>query len=395
MAGAGLEDIVAGQTSISTIDGKRGVLTYRGISIHEMADNSSFEETVFLLWYGRLPQAKELESFRNALSREMILEPQVAAWLKSLPANANPMSLLRTGVSLLGLADAEEGASVTPEAYKEGFLYMGQLTPGAPGYGRDHAQSRKAIRLMGRMTALVPAIQRVMKGQPFVDPAPGKSVAFNFLRCLTGQDPDAANEKIFDKCLILHADHEFNASTFTARVACATLSDLHSCIVAAIGALKGPLHGGANTEVMHMLLEVGDPAKAKAWVKDALEKKKKIMGFGHRMYKTEDPRATHLRRMSESLCAKVGKPQWFQMSQLIEEAMWELKAIKPNVDFYSASTYYCMDIDPEMFTPIFALSRLSGWTAHVFEQQANNRLIRPVGDWVGPQEAHWMPMEQR
>jgi citrate synthase len=395
MAVTGLEDIVAGQTSVSTIDGKRGVLTYRGISIHEMADNSSFEETVFLLWYGFLPHAKELDTFKEAIGRETLLDPKVAAWLKALPADANPMSLLRTGVSLLGLADPDEGCSVTAEPWKDGFRYMGQLTPGAPGYGRDHPSARKAIRLLGRMTALVPAIQRVMKGQAFVEPARGKSIAFNFLRCLTGQDPDAANEAIFDKCLILHADHEFNASTFTARVAASTLSDLHSAVVSAIGALKGPLHGGANTEVMHMLLEVGSPDKATAWVKDALEKKKKIMGFGHRMYKTEDPRATHLRRMSESLCAKVGKPEWYEMSRLIEEAMWELKAIKPNVDFYSASTYYCMGIDPEMFTPIFALSRLSGWTAHVLEQQANNRLIRPVGDYVGPQEAHWTPMESR
>ena len=395
MAVTGLEDIVAGQTSVSTIDGKRGVLTYRGISIHEMADNSSFEETIFLLWYGHLPQAKELESFKHTVAQETILEPQVATWLKSLPKTANPMSLLRTGVSLLGLADADEGCSVSPEAWKDGFRYMGQLTPGAAGYGRDHAAARKAIRLMGRMTALVPAIQRVMQGKELVTPAPGRSIAFNFLRCLSGTDPDAASEGMFDKCLILHADHEFNASTFTARVAASTLSDLHSAVVAAIGALKGPLHGGANTEVMHMLLEVGEPAKAKAWVKDALEKKKKIMGFGHRMYKTEDPRATHLRRMSESLCTKVGKPQWYEMSKLIEEAMWELKAIKPNVDFYSASTYYCMGIDPEMFTPIFALSRLSGWTAHVLEQQAHNRLIRPVGEYVGPQEAHWVAMDQR
>jgi citrate synthase len=395
MAVTGLEDIVAGQTSVSTIDGKRGVLTYRGISIHEMADNSSFEETVFLLWYGFLPQEKELNTFKEALGRETLLDPKVATWLKTLPADANPMSLLRTAVSLLGLVDSDEGCSVNPEPWKDGFRYMGQLTPGAPGFGRDHPAARKAIRLLGRMTCLVPAIQRVMKGQDFVAPVPGKSIAFNFLRCLTGTDPDAANEAIFDKCLILHADHEFNASTFTARVAASTLSDLHSAVVSAIGALKGPLHGGANTEVMHMLLEVKTPANAKAWVKDALEKKRKIMGFGHRMYKTEDPRATHLRRMSESLCAKVGKPEWYEMSKLIEEAMWELKAIKPNVDFYSASTYYCMGIDPDMFTPIFALSRLSGWTAHVLEQQAHNRLIRPVGEYMGPQEAHWTPMESR
>jgi citrate synthase len=395
MAGAGLEDIVAGQTSISTIDGRRGVLTYRGISIHEMAENSSFEETVFLLWYGRLPKATELEDFKNQLSRETVLEPKVADWLRSLPKDANPMSLLRTGVSLLGLADDEEGASVTPEPWKEGFRYMGQLVPGAPGYGRDHPQSRKAIRLMGRLTALVPALQRAVRNQPFIEPSPRASIAFNFLRCLNGKDPDESSEKIFDTCLILHADHEFNASTFTARVACATLSDLHSCIVAAIGALKGPLHGGANTEVMHMLHEVKDPANAKAWVREALEKKRKIPGFGHRMYKTEDPRATHLRRMSESLCAKEGQPHWYEMSRLIEEAMWELKAIKPNVDFYSASTYYCMGIDPAMYTPIFALSRLSGWTAHIFEQQSHNRLIRPVGEYVGPQEDHWAPMEER
>jgi citrate synthase len=387
--------MVAGQTSISTIDGKRGVLTYRGISIHEMADHSSFEETVFLLWYGRLPKAAELDAFKQAIGRESILEPKVAAWLKTLPPEANPMSLLRTGVSLLGLVDPEEGASVSPEAYREGQKFMGQLTPNAPGFGPEHPASRKAIRTLGRMTTLVAAIQRVMRKQDFIEANPTKGVAFNFLRCLNGTDPDHASEAIFDKCLILHADHEFNASTFTARVACATLSDLHSCVVAAIGALKGPLHGGANTEVMHMLLEIKTPANAKAWVKDALEKKKKIMGFGHRMYKTEDPRATHLRRMSESLCTKVGKPELYEMSRLVEEAMWELKAIKPNVDFYSASTYMCMGIDPEMFTPIFALSRLSGWTAHIYEQQSNNRLMRPVGEWVGANEAHWVEMDQR
>lgn len=395
MAGAGLEDIVAGQTSISTIDGKRGVLTYRGISIHEMADHSSFEECTFLLWYGRLPKAAELAAFKDAIANETLLDAQVEAWLKTLPANANPMSLLRTGVSLLGLANPEEGASVIPEPYVEGQKFMGQLTPGAPGFGPEHPNSRKAIRLLGRMTALVPAIQRIMKKQPFVQPEKGKSVAYNFLLCLTGTAPDAGTEKDFDKCLILHADHEFNASTFTARVAAATLSDMYSAVVAAIGALKGPLHGGANTEVMKMLLEVGSPDKAKAWVKDALEKKRKIMGFGHRMYKTEDPRATHLRRMSERLCTKAGKPEWYEMSRLIEEAMWELKAIKPNVDFYSASTYYCIGIDLEMYTPIFALSRVTGWVAHIMEQQAHNRLIRPVGEWMGPEEAHWTPMDQR
>lgn len=395
MAGAGLEDIIAGQTSISTIDGKKGVLTYRGISIHEMADNSTFEETVFMLWYGRLPKAAELEAFRDALAKETVLDPKVAAWLKSLPKDANPMSLLRTGVSLLGLVDSEESASNNVEAYREGELFMGQTLRGAAGFGPQHPNSKKAIRLLGRMTTLVAAIQRIMKGQEFVEPIAGKSIAFNFLRCLNGKDPDVETEKVFDKCLILHADHEFNASTFTARVAAGTLSDLHSSVVAAIGALKGPLHGGANTEVMKMLLEVKDPSKAGEWLKDALAQKKKVMGFGHRMYKTEDPRATHLRRMSEMLCKKTGQEQWYQMSVTIEKGMLELKNIHPNVDFYSASTYYCMGIDLEMYTPIFALSRVSGWTAHILEQLGNNRLIRPVGEWVGATDAHWVAIDKR
>jgi len=259
----------------------------------------------------------------------------------------------------------------------------------------DHIDVQKSIRLTGQMGPLVAAIQRLMKGQPFVEPKPGKSIAFNFLRCMTGKDPDLQTEKMFDKCLVLHADHEFNASTFTARVAAGTLTDPHSAVVAAIGALKGPLHGGANTAVAKMLLEIKDPKIAKEWVKDGLEKKKKIMGFGHRMYKTEDPRATHLRKMSEELCKKTDHEFMYLLSREVEAAMLEYKNIYPNVDFYSASVYFCMGIDLELYTPIFALSRVSGWLAHILEQLANNRLIRPEGEYVGPVNVEYIPIDKR
>ncbi len=394
-SGEGLEDIVAGKSAISTIDGKRGVLTYRGISIHDLADHSTFEETVYLLWYGRLPKAVELRNFCEQAWAEVRLPKDVVAQLHSLPDDANPMSLLRTGVSLLGLSDPEEGGSNAPEQPAPGVNLIGQLGPEAPGFGPNHPNSKKAVRLLGQMAALVAAIQRLQKHQDLVAPRPGKSIAYNFLLMLTGKEPDEEATRIFDTCLILHADHEFNASTFTARVAAGTLSDLHSAIVAAVCALKGPLHGGANTAVMKMLMEVQDPARAQDWVKDALDKKKKIMGFGHRMYKGEDPRATHLRKMSESLCAKVGRPDLYELSKNIETAMFALKQIKPNVDFYSASVYYSLGIDPELYTPIFAMSRVSGWIAHVLEQLANNRLIRPVADYVGRQDVPYAPLAQR
>jgi len=395
MAGEGLEDIVAGKSAISTIDGKRGVLTYRGISIHDLADFSTFEETAFLLLFGRLPKAVELRRFSDQVSKEIFLPKQVEAWLKTLPSEANPMSLLRTGVSLLGLVDPDENGSANTEQPAPGVSIIGQLSAAEPGFGPSTPNYRKAVRLLGQMPALVAAIQRHKKNLPFVEPIKGRSIAFTFLWMLNGVEPDDESVKIFDQCLVLHADHEFNASTFAARVTAGTLSDLHSAVVTAIGALKGSLHGGANTEVMQMLREISDPAQAKEWVKDALAKKKKIMGFGHRMYKTEDPRATHLRRMSEYLCKKVGQAEWFEVSRSIEEAMLELKNIRPNVDFYSASTYYCLGIDPEIYTPIFAISRMSGWAAHILEQQANNRLIRPSAEYVGIENQAYTPMNQR
>ncbi len=396
MAVAGLEGIIAGQTAISTIDGKRGVLTYRGLSIHDVADHSSYEETVFLLWFGRLPRKAELEDFQNRLWSQVALPAETADLIKQMPGEANPMSLLQAAVSALALTErrvSEDIKSEVPASATD--LLVGQLKSDGPGFAMSNPLVQKAIRLTAQMAPLVAAIQRVMKGLPLVEPVPGKGIAFNFLRCMTGSDPDQALEKMFDKCLILHADHEFNASTFTARVAAGTLTDPHSAVVAAIGALKGPLHGGANTAVAKMLLEIKDPAIAKAWVKDGLEKKKKIMGFGHRMYKTEDPRATHLRRMSEELCKKTGKEYLYLLSREVEAAMLEYKNIYPNVDFYSASVYYCMGIDLELYTPIFALSRVSGWLAHILEQLANNRLIRPEGEYVGPQNVVYRPIEDR
>ena len=308
------------------------------------------------------------------------------------------MSLLRTGVSLLGVYNPDEKAEIKADKGADGEAMMGQLDPGnpeSPGFNNENPQVKKAIKLIGRLVCISAACQRVIKGQDLVEPKPGKSLAFNFLRCLNGEDPDEETEKGFDKCLILHADHEFNASTFTTRVISATLSDIHSAIVGGIGALKGPLHGGANTAVAKMLLEIKDPAKGKEWVKNALENKVKIMGFGHRMYRTEDPRATHLRKMSEQLCAKTGRPEMYELSKNIEEAMMEIKNINPNVDFYSASVYYCMGIDPEMYTPIFALSRTVGWLSHILEQQANNRLIRPVAEWVGGENVSYVPIGDR
>jgi citrate synthase len=394
MAGAGLEGIVAGQTSISTIDGKRGVLTYRGMSIHDVADHCSFEECTYLLWFGRLPKKAELDAFQKQLWAATALPAETAALMKQLPADANPMSILQAAVAALALSERKtsENNDASPA---NGQPMMGQLKSDTPGFGMDHPNVQKSIRLTAQMAPLVAAIQRVMKGQPFVEPTPGRSIAFNFLRCMTGKDPDAQTEKMFDKCLVLHADHEFNASTFTARVAAGTLTDPHSAVVAAIGALKGPLHGGANTAVAKMLLEIKDPKIAKEWVKDGLEKKKKIMGFGHRMYKTEDPRATHLRKMSEELCKKTDHEFMYLLSREVEAAMLEQKHIYPNVDFYSASVYFCMGIDLELYTPIFALSRVTGWLAHILEQLANNRLIRPEGEYVGPVDVPWVPIENR
>ncbi len=369
----GLEGVVAATSSICYIDGERGILAYRGIDIHDLADHSTFEETCYLLWNGRLPKPQELEQCRKDLASERKLDPAIIRMLRQFPQNAPPMEVLRTTVSALSLYDPDEK-------------------------NNDHeANVRKSRRLTSQIAMIVAAFDRIRKGKEVVSPDPALSHAANFLLMLNGEKPSPTAERALDIALILHADHELNASTFAARVTAATLSDMHSAITSAIGALKGPLHGGANEEVMKMLFAIDkanqDPL---LHVKGMLAQKMKVPGMGHRVYHTEDPRATHLRKMSHDLSISSGKAKWFDMSQKIEEYVKREKKLNANVDFYSASTYTTLGIDIDLFTPIFAVSRISGWTAHVIEQLDDNRLIRPRADYVGPQyPARYLPLNER
>ncbi len=369
----GLEGVVATTSKICYIDGDQGVLAYRGIDIHELADHSTFEETCYLLWHGKLPTEKELKELHSRLAAERKLDPAIIDFLRSVPKGSAPMDVLRTAVSALGLYDPEEK-------------------------NNDHAANvSKAIRLTSQIAMIVAAYDRLRKGKNVVDPDRSLSHSANFLLLLNGQPPSKTAESALDVALILHADHELNASTFAARVTAATLSDMHSGITSAIGALKGPLHGGANEAVFHILEKIdaagADPV---AYVRDMLANKKKISGFGHRVYHTEDPRATHLRKMSEDLCKSSGEPKWYEMSRKIELFVKAEKKLNANVDFYSASTYHVLGIDVDLFTPIFAVSRISGWSAHVIEQLDDNRLIRPRADYIGPSyPQHWVPINQR
>jgi citrate synthase len=369
----GLEGVVATTSKICYIDGDNGVLAYGGIDIHELAEKSNFEETCFLLWHGRLPSAEELKDLRQRLGSERKLDPAIIDFLRTVPKNALPMDVLRTAVSALGLYDRDRAAN-------------------------DHdANVSKAIRLTSQIAMIVAAFDRIRKGKNVVEPDPSLSHAANFLLLLNGEKPSETAERALDIALILHADHELNASTFAARVTAATLSDMHSAITSAIGALKGPLHGGANEAVFHILEKIdaagADPVE---YVRDMLAKKQKISGFGHRVYRTEDPRATHLRKMSEDLCRAHNETKWFEMSHAIEKFVKAEKKLNANVDFYSASTYHVLGIDVDLFTPIFAVSRTSGWTAHVIEQLDDNRLIRPRADYIGPAyPQHWIPVTQR
>ncbi len=357
----GLEGVVATTSSICYIDGDQGVLAYRGIDIHELADNSSFEETCYLLWFGRLPKRNELAELRDRLAQERKLDAAIINLLRSAPKQALPMDVLRTAVSALGFYDPDEKTN-------------------------DHeANVRKSIRLTSQIAMIVAAYDRIRKAKPVVEPDRSLSHAANFLLMLNGAKPSSTAERALDIALILHADHELNASTFAARVTAATLSDMHSAITSAIGALKGPLHGGANEAVFQILQTINsskaDPVE---YVKGMLAQKKKIPGFGHRVYHTEDPRATHLRKMSRDLGQSSGQANWFEMSRRIEEFVKAEKKLNANVDFYSASTYHTLGIDVDLFTPVFAVSRISGWAAHVIEQLDDNRLIRPRADYIGP-----------
>ncbi len=358
----GLEGVVATTSKICYIDGDRGVLAYRGIDIHELADHSNFEETCYLLWFGTLPTGSQLKDLQQKLASERHLDPAIIAFLRSVPKNANPMDVLRTAVSALSFYDPENAKN-------------------------DHdANVHKAIRLTSQLAMIVAAYDRIRKGQPVVEPDKSLSHSANFLLQLNGKKPSATAERALDIALILHADHELNASTFAARVTAATLSDMHSAITSAIGALKGPLHGGAN-EAVFRILESIDKEKADAtdYVRNMLAQKKKVPGFGHRVYHTEDPRATHLRVMSRDLGKTSGEPQWYEMSEKIEKFVKAEKKLNANVDFYSASTYHVLGIDVDLFTPIFAVSRISGWAAHVIEQLDDNRLIRPRAEYLGPE----------
>jgi citrate synthase len=374
---AGLEDVVAGESAICFLDGDRGVLAYQGYDVHDLANadrGASFEEVCYLLWHGRLPNRAELGDLQTQLAAARVLPEPIFRAMKSLP-KVDGMDALRTLTSILGHYDPDASVN-TPQA-----------------------NYRKAVRLTGQLGSLVATWGRLSAGQGPIDPDPALGHAANFLYLLTGQRPSALAARAFDVSLVLHADHELNASTFAARVAAATLTDIHSTIVAAIGTLKGPLHGGANAEVMKMLLEIGPeggPERAEAFVRAKLARKEKISGFGHRVYRTEDPRATHLRRFSKSLGEKAGQPHWFAMSQRIEALITAEKKLYPNVDFYSASAFYSMGIPIDLYTPIFAVSRISGWTAHVLEQYANNRLIRPRTDYIGPVYPQmFVPLDQR
>lgn len=375
---AGLEDVVAGTSAICFLDGDRGVLAYQGYDIHELADadrGASFEEVCFLLWHGRLPNRAELGDLQTQLAAARRLPEPILRAMKMLPS-VDGMDALRTLTSMLPHYEADADTALTPQV-----------------------QLRKAVRLTGQIGAIVATWGRLATGGGPIDPDPGLGHAANFLYMLTGRRPSALEARAFDVSLVLHADHELNASTFAARVSAATLTDLHSAIVGAIGALKGPLHGGANAEVMKMLLAIGKDGgleRAEATIRGKLARKEKISGFGHRVYHTEDPRATHLRRFSKTLGERSGEPQWFAMSERIEAIVKAEKKLNPNVDFYSASMFYSLGIPVDLYTPIFAVSRISGWTAHVLEQYANNRLIRPRTEYIGPPyPQHLLPLDQR
>jgi citrate synthase len=359
---AGLEDVVATSSAICYLDGARGVLAYCGHDIHDLARSATFEEVCYLLWHRRLPTRAELGDLQSQFASARVLPESVLRLMRSMPPS-DGMDALRTLISALGQYDTETSDS----------------TPAA--------QYRKAVRLTARVGTVVATWGRLAAGGGVIDPDPVMGHAANFLYMLTGDRPNATAIRAFDVALILHADHELNASTFAGRVAAATLTDMYSAVVAAIGTLKGPLHGGANAEVMKMLLEFGSTAtsdRVEDAIREKLARKEKIPGFGHRVYTTEDPRATHLRQMSKELGTRAGNTAWFDMSERIEALVKGEKKLNPNVDFYSASTYYTLGIPIDLYTPIFAVSRMSGWTAHILEQYGNNRLIRPRADYTGP-----------
>lgn len=373
-ASKGLEGVVAAESKMSFIDGNLGILEYVGIPIAALAENSTFEETVFLLWNGRLPKRAELDEFVAQIRAQYPLPRELIDIITSFPKTAEPMHVLRTGVSALSLWDR------TPDA----------ITP-------DDVHA-KGISMMAKMPAILTTFDRYRQGKPIVPPDRSLSFAANLMYMLNGEKPTRTMEKALDVCLILHTDHGLNASTFTARVIASTLSDVYSAISGAIGALRGPLHGGANEGVMHMLHEIGSLANVEPFIRDRLEKHEKVMGFGHRVYKTRDPRAMFLKSFSKKLAEQTGNAKLYEMSRKIEDLMDAAvgsRGIYPNVDFYSATTYHCIGLKLDLFTPMFAISRIGGWLGHVIEQQDGNRLIRPKADYIGPHDQPYIPIDER
>ncbi len=365
----GLEGVVACSTAISAIVGS--TLTYRGYTIEDLAANSTFEEVVYLLWYGRLPSRKEFADFQASLHEKMALPQRCFGWFHGLPTEVHPMDFLHAVVAGLSLHDPDANVIA------------------------DESNRRKAIRLTARLGTIVSAYHRVRTGQWPLQPVPGRSIAWNFLYMLFGEEPELERVKQFDTCLILHADHELNASAFSARVTSSTESGIYSSIMAAIGTLKGPLHGGANERVMRMLQEIGSMDHIEPFLKEALAEKRKVMGFGHRVYKDGDPRARILREMSREITKQTGQPHLYDMSVRIDDVMQREKGLLPNVDFYSATVYHAMGIPIDLFTPVFAMSRVSGWCAHIFEQYSKNRIYRPRGRYVGPTGLKYQAVEER
>jgi citrate synthase len=370
----GLEGIVANSTRLSEVLGQEGVLIYSGYDINELAGKATYEEVIYLLWHGALPTRVQLEELTSRLREERDLPKGVMDFLRSAPKNANPMDVMRTAVSMLGLYD---------NALNE-------------EHARDDANHRRAISITSKIGVIAAYFHRVRRGLDLPPIRKDLGEAAHFLYLMNGEEPSAEAAQTLDVAYVLHADHGMNASTFSARVTIATLSDIYSAITSAIGTLKGPLHGGANEGVIHMLQEIGSEENVEPWIDEQLAQKKKIMGIGHRVYKVLDPRAPHLRNMAVQLCEKLGEPKWIRMSERIAEIMKQRKGLNANVDFYSATVYFSLGIPTDLFTPIFAIARTSGWVGHVLEQLADNRLYRPLSEYTGPAPGRkFVPIEAR
>ncbi len=370
-ASAGLRGVVAAQSSIGDVNGEEGKLIYQGYDIHDLATNSNFEEVVFLLWNSRMPNQAELDELNAKLRANYAIPAELIAAMKTFPKDGEPMDVLRTAVSMLDFYD--EGAHDTT---REGAM-------------------TSCIKLTAQMPTIVAAWENIRTGKDIVEPNADLNIATNFLYMMSGKMPSAEEARMMDICLILHADHELNASTFTTRVIAGTLADVYGAVTGGIAALSGPLHGGANTNVMKMLLKIGSIENVEPWLDNALATKQKVMGIGHAVYKVEDPRATWLRKFSKETGEKCGETKWFEMSEKLEKLMFEKKGMYPNVDFYSASTYYMMNIPLDQYTPIFAISRISGWTGHILEQYSNNKLIRPRAEYIGARDLKYTPIADR